>query len=221
MRRTARMAISLACGVLAVIIVLVYVSDVRAEADRAREQALAELGGEPVSVCVATRTIHPGELLDESNVAVEQWVAGLVPEDASDKLEDVVGKQVSSVIPERAVVCDAYLERDEEALEVPSGMVAVSVPADEARAVGGAVAPGDNVDVYVSSSGVADRLCSGRVIDSSARVDGGSNASITWVTLAIEPEHVSEVLAATAQGSISLTLPASPMRGEDAGDGDE
>ena len=104
-------------------------------------------------------------------------------------------------------------------LTVPAGKVAVSVAVDEEHAVGGAIAPNDQVDVYVSNNGVADRLCSASVIDTSAHGQESESSSITWATLAIDPERVSEVLAATAKGAVSLTMPEAAS-GENASDGD-
>ena len=85
--------------------------------------------------------------------------------------------------------------------------------------MGGAIAPNDQVDVYVSSNGVADRLCSASVIDTSAHGQESESSSITWATLAIDPERVSEVLAATAKGAVSLTMPdaASDTNASDGG----
>ena len=207
MRRSLRLLASVATGVLAVIIAASYGSSVRDEANRERQEMLAAYGGDLVSVCVATRDIDSGEVLDEANVQLEEWVGTLLPKGAYTALDEVVGREATSRIPARTVVCPAFLEEVDGAIEVPSGMVAVSVPANEQSAVGGAIAPGDRVDVYVSDSGVADRLCSARVIDTSTRADEVGSTAIAWVTLAVEPESVSEVLAATARGTISLTLP--------------
>lgn len=218
MKRGTRVLISLACGVLAAACAFLYASDVRAEAERAHEETLARYGGDTVSVCVATREIEPGETLMEGDVSLEEWVSSMLPRDAETSVRDVAGKTVTSHIPEGAVICSAYFKRDADALDVPSGMVAVSVPADEEHAVGGAILPGDRVDVYVSKDGIADRLCDAQVIDTSARMAGTEGADITWVTLALEPERVAEVLAATARGSISLTLPGSGLEVQDGGD---
>ena len=93
--------------------------------------------------------------------------------------------------------------------------MAVSVAVDEEHAVGGALAAGDAVDVYVSTNGVADRLCRATVIATSAEGSEAGGAAISWATLAVEPERVSEVLAATARGSVSLTLPDAKLPDRD------
>ena len=217
MKRGTRILISLACGVLAAACAYLYAADVRAEAEGVREELLAQYGGDTVAVCVATREIEPGETLVESDVSLEDWVPSLLPTDAETSVRDVAGRQVTSRVPEGAVLCSAYFERHDDALEVPAGMVAVSVPPAEEHAVGGAVMPGDRVDVYVSQGGVADRLCNAQVIDTSARVAEAEGAAVTWVTLAVSPDRVSEVLAATAVGSVSLTLPGASLEAQDGG----
>ena len=216
MKRTSRLLLSVGTGLMAAALAWGYGSLVRAEAEQAQREVLAAYGGDLVVACVASRDIEPGEVLDEANVQEEEWVASLLPKDAATSLEEVVGERATTSIPTRAVLNPVYFEQDERAIEVPEGMVAVSVPSDEERSVGGAVTPGDAVDVYVSNAGVADLLCRAQVIDTSARAEKTENSSIAWVTLAVEPERVAEVLAATAKGTISLVLPGTLDEGEEA-----
>lgn len=205
MKRRTRVVLSVISGVAAAAIAFLYVSSVRAEAERMQREALQRYGGELVNVCVATRDIDPGETLDETNVVVEEWVAALLPPDAAASLREVVGKTATSRIPKRAVLCPVYTEPREPALDTPSGLVAVSVAVDEAHAVGGALEGGDEVDVYVSKDAVANRLGSAVVIETSVEAtDGGK---LAWVTIGVKPEAVSEVLAATTSGAVTLVAP--------------
>ena len=220
MKRTTRLLISAVAGVLAVVLALGYGDSVRAEAQRAQRAALEAYGDEVATVCVAARDIEPGEMVDETNVVTEEWVASLLPDDALTSLDDVVGTEATSRIPARAVLTPLYFERDDEAIAVPKGKVAVSVAVDEQRAVGGAISPGDSVDVYVSSNGIADLLCRATVIDASNRLESQTDSAITWVTLAIDPETVTEVLAATAKGTVSLALPGAEVDDADLGAGE-
>lgn len=219
MNRRRKLLLSVACGALALVAALLYGSSVRAEAEETQREALAAYGGDLVRVCVAARDIEPGEVLDESNVREEDWVGSLLPEEPVRSLADISGARATSSIPARAVLSSVYIAARDGAIEVPRGTVAVSVATNEEQAVGGAIAPGDVVDVYVSKDGIANRLCRASVIDTSTRgQEGGS--SIAWVTLAVDPERVSEVLAATARGSVSLTLPDASLNeaGESKGD---
>lgn len=206
MKRGKRLLLSAASGVAAAVLAFAYASSVKAEAERAQREAIASYGEELVAVCVATRDIEPGEELDEGNIAMEDWVASLLPPDAALSIDGVAGRVATSRIPKRAAICPAYVEERDEGIEVPRGKVAVSVPSDAEHAVGGALARGDLVDVYVSRDSISDRLAQGRVIDTSALA--GAGAQMTWVTLAVDPAVVPEVLAATTAGTVTLVLPA-------------
>lgn len=210
MKRRTRLLASAVAGIAAMALSLAYAAQVRAAAEAAQSEAIARYGGELVEVCVAARDIEAGESVDENCVVVQEWVASLLPQDAYTALRDLAGKEATSRIPKNAVVSAGYFEQSERVLSVPKGKVAVSVAVDAEHAVGGAVAIDDYVDVYVSKDGVADRLCGARVIDTSVQEGEGA---IEWATLAVDPENVSELLAGTARGSISLTVPAAVSEG--------
>ena len=215
MKRGVRLAISVASGILAFALASWYGASIRAEAARERQELLAAYGGEVVSVCVATRDVDAGELIDEGDIELTEWVAGLLPADSATSIDEVVGKRATSNIPARAVLCPAYFQERGGTLEVPEGMVAVSVPVDSAHAVGGTLACGDTVDVYLAGTGIADRVCRAQVIATSADETGGTSADLSWVTVAVAPDRVSELLAATAKGSVSLVVPGSNVEGLD------
>lgn len=227
MKRSKRLIASLIAGLAAAALTMWYGMSVQAEAEQERQEALAAYGGELVRVCVATRDIDAGETLDEGNVRIEEWVAGLVPDDAVTSVDEVLGKQVTSAVPRRAVLCPAYFQTRSGSLEIPDDLVAVSVAVDAAHAVGGSVEPGTEVDVYVSADGIADRLCRAQVIDTSARGDEAASSELSWATLAVEPDRVTEVLAASVRGTVFLVAPGEgvgesgePPSEEAGGDGE-
>lgn len=207
-KRRVRILLSLLCGALAAAGVWWYVDDIQSRAAAEREALLAQFGDEYVEVYVAARDIVSGETLDEGAVVLEEWAEGLVPAGALTSRDEVIGRQATSNVPARAVLSPVYFERAESAVEVPPGMVAVAVAVDAEHAVGGAIVPGDDVEVYVARDGIADLLCSARVVDTSLTAADAAQDTITWATLAVAPERVQEVLAATAQGAVSLVLPA-------------
>lgn len=214
MKRRTRLAISIVSGVAAAAIALLYASSVRAEAAEAEEEALALYGGDLISVCVATRDIDPGETIDEENVVVEEWLAGMVPADAVTSLDDALGQTATSHIPENSVLSSTYFVRDEDAIEVPAGEAAVSVACDAEHAVGGALEQGDRVDVYVSKDGVSDLLVEAQVIDTNTLADGGGD--LAWVTLAVGSSEVDELLAAATTGTITIVIPSSEAGADDS-----
>ena len=218
MKTSKRIIISALFGLAAAGLCFAYASSVRADASRAQAEALAKYGGDRVQVCVATRDIDAGESLDETNVHAEEWLASLLPRDAVTEIKSVSGKTATSRIPKNAVLSGLYTKAEDHALEVPAGKVAVSVASDAEHAVGGAACAGSYVDVYVEKDGVADRLCGARVIDTSENSGASREGRIEWVTLAVDPEDVKELLCAAGKGTVSLTLPATTASKKSGGE---
>lgn len=205
MKRRTRLALSALLGVAAAAVAMLAIGNVRADAARAEQEVLERYGGDLVAVCVARRDIDPGEKIDEGNVEVVEWVSSLLPDDALTSLEDVAGRLTTARIPKRAPLSSVYFEKEESAIEVPKGKVAVSVASDAEHAVGGALVQGESVDVYLAGDALADRLTTAEVLDTSALADGGGDVS--WVTLAVDSAAVQELLAATTKGMVWLVLP--------------
>lgn len=213
MRRKKTLIAGVICGVLCALCVLMYTQSVRGEADAARAEALAKYGGEQLEVCVAKSDIAAGEVVSAADVETRMWVADLLPSGAISAVSDVVGKQTSSSILAGEVISKQRFQAVDSVIEIPSGKCAVSVPAKEVQAVGGAVAPGSEVDVYVTGSNstavVAQRvqvLATGQALQSSN--SGSSSASATsWITLAVSPDQVEELVAAAGRAELYFALP--------------
>ncbi|QWT17468.1 Flp pilus assembly protein CpaB [Collinsella sp. zg1085] len=206
MVKRTRIILSLCAGVAAALLTIMHAEFIRSEAAREREEALAAFGGEYVSVVVASRDIDAGEPIDEGNVAMESWLASMLPPAAEQNLHQVLGKTATEPIPKRAVLCPTYFKVSTATIDVPRGMSAVSISTDDEHALGGTLARGDAVDVYVSRNGAADKICSACVADSSCLATGAVDG-LSWVTLGVLPEHVQELLIANTQGTISLVRP--------------
>lgn len=201
---------SILCGIACAVCVLVYLVSVRGEADRARADALARYGGEQVEACVATRDIAPGEAVDAGAIERRLWVTGLLPPEAVTAPEDVIGKQASSSILEGEVITTRRFEAEAALVDVPQGMTAVSVPAENVQAVGGAIAPGALIDVYATGN-LSTTLIGRSVLvlatsaSTSSEIGGGN---VTWITLAVEPSAVQELVAAAQSMELYFALPA-------------
>lgn len=213
MKRTTRLILSAVAGIAAAVLSFAAIQGARADAERLEQEAMAQYGGERVSVCVALREIEPGEEIDEGNVEVVEWVSTLLPERAVTSLQDVAGRLATSRIPAHAPLSESHFVRAEESVEVPRGRVAVSVASDPEHAVGGGAERGDEVEVYASVDGVAHRLMDAEVIDTSMNKDG---SKLQWVTLAVRPSAVKELLSATSQGMVTLVKPGGTRAAEDA-----
>ena len=212
MRRNKTAAAGAICGVLCALCVRGYTQSVRGEAERARADALARYGGDQVEVCVAKRDIAAGETVDSGAVETRLWVADLLPPEAVRQTSEVVGSKASST-----VLSARRFGAASAAIDVPDGKVAISVPAKDVQAVGGAVSAGSSVDVYATGSAATQALARGvSVLATRAGTDdrqaSGSASKVTWVTLAVDPNQVEELVSAAQKTELYLTLPGADAR---------
>jgi pilus assembly protein CpaB len=205
-----RLVISIVCGLCAAIAMLAYVSMVRSSERAAREEALARYGGEQVEVYVAAHDIAAGDTIHSSDVRKQLWLADLLPVDCISSDQDVVGAVAGSSILANEPVSKARLGNTSADLSVPAGLNAVSIPMQDVHAVGGAISRGSLVDVY-TDSGTGVRMLGKNllVLDTSGSDEVlQSHSSLSWVTLAVTPESVQELLNASKSECLYLTLPS-------------
>lgn len=197
------------CGSICALCIVLFMIALQREADAARAEELARYGGEQVEVCVAKRDIAAGERLDASAVETKLWIAGLLPEGAVQDGAEVFGETASSPILKGEVVSAKRFERQHNALEVPAGKQAISVPVKTVQAVGGTLAPGMRVNLYASGDTSTSVLASDVLVLDSSTADGSSSvvADTGWVTLAIDAEKAQEVIAASQRTSLYFALP--------------
>ena len=225
-------AVSLICGAVAVAFVCAYAAQVNTRAEQARSDMLARYGGEQVEVCVASRDVAAGEVVDASAVSVRLWVSDLLPSGALRLTTEVIGRKATSPVVAGEVFCEARFAEVPAVFEVPAGMVAVSVPAKEVQAVGGAIEPGMKIDIYATGSFATQLIGSDVLVLATSRQPGGTpgaagmaagNQTIQWITLALEPESVEETVAAAQNLTLYFTLPgegAAPRAGFAVDDAD-
>lgn len=211
------------CGLLCAACVLLYLQGVRGEAEAARAEALARYGGEQLEVCVAARDIAPGETVDAGALETRLWVADLLPADAVRQSAEVIGRQAASSILAGEVISLKRFEGASSSLDVPFGLEAVSVPAKDVQAVGGALASGMKVDIYATGDTSTDLLGSDVLVlatsASSASLSG--DAAIAWITVAVEPSSVQELVAAAQKTQLYFVLPAEGEGAAAGGDGED
>lgn len=210
MKSNKTMIVGIACGVLCALCVTLYLMSMQGEVEKARSEALARFGGDQVEVCVAKRDLTAGEVVDESAVATKLWVADLLPEGAVTDPAKIVGLRLGSTIYKGEVICARRTETAAASLTVPAGQAALSLPARAVQAVGGSVEPGMRVDVYATGpTSTAPLVQRALVLASSASgSEGGQASDIAWLTLAVNPESVQEVVAAAQQLELYFVLPA-------------
>lgn len=219
-----RLLIAIGCGVLAAMFFMFYANDVRSQAASVHEQALADYGGEQVEVLIASRDIAAGETLDASNVSYQTWLADLLPAGVARDTNEVYGKTAAVALLKNEPVAVPKLGERSGQVTVPEGLCAVSIPADDIQAVGGALTPGMAIDVYaVGASTIALVAQDVLVLETSngfglstAKTEKGasslfgspsSRASLKWVTIAVDAAMVQEILSASRDKNLCLVLP--------------
>lgn len=208
-----RIIIALVSGALAALMLAFYASSVRAEAFAARDKALERYGGEVVQLCVTTQAIGAGESFTADNTALVSWLLDLVPEGAIQDQEKLIGKRALVARPANAVVVDGDVV-ELAPIQVPEGMVACSVPGAEVRSVGGALLPGQKVDIYVSGEQTKRLASQVLVLATSAAQQSGERkegAKLQWLTLAVPPQLVEAIISSSVTQTLHFVLPSESL----------
>lgn len=212
------LVIGVVCGIGCALCVALYIAGVNEQANAAQAQMLAEYGGDQIEVCVAKRDIAAGETLRDSDIEIKTWIATLLPADAVMARGDAVGKQAGSAILAGEVISSRRFGFEAADIEIPGGFTALSVPAKEVQAVGGALKPGMRCDVYAVGGSSTSRLASDvLILTTSVAGDSASSSAITWVTLAVQPSQVEEMVSAAQNLSLYFVLPSSENSDVDVG----
>lgn len=209
MKKSKSMIAGLISAFVCGLCVLTYMGIVQQEADSARNDVIARYGGEQVEVLVAKRDINPGEMIDGSNTLKKLWISDLLPEGSITNASDAYGKKVASFVATGEVLLTKRFETSTLGIEVPEGLVALSVPAQDINAVGGAITKGSYVDVYAVGTSTT---CLGRsigVLATSNADEASAGQKMNWITLAIDPAKVQEFVSAAENLEIYFTLPGS------------
>lgn len=206
-----RVIVAVACGLLAVVLAVAYMASVRDEASGARDRALERYGGETVTVCVASRAIAAGEVFSERNVSELEWLVDLLPEGALAQADEVLGKTAACAIAQNTPLAAVHVATAGSALTVPQGKVALSVPCSNDSAVGGELAAGAVVDVYVVGEGSA-RPCAQGIQVLKTNVSSGLG-TLSWAILAADPDQVEALVGLAATQKLYLTLPSDQVAG--------
>ena len=209
MRRKTSIIAGVMCGLGCALCVWTYGAQLTDQVAAERAEAIGRYGGEQLEVCVAQRTILEGETLDETAVQQRPWLVDLLPEGAVTDVHSLVGKRVSSTILEGEVLSDRRFTQSLKAFSVPPGKTALSVPAQAVQAVGGSLEAGMCVDVYATGV-TTERILESVVILATGLSDSEStfsSSASTWLTLAVPPEAVQEIVAAAQNLELYFTLP--------------
>lgn len=201
--------IAIACGIAAVLCIFAYTATIKSEAAMARAAAIQQYGGERVGVLVATKSIPIGSVIDETNASIQEWLVDFLPQgQAARSHEDLRGMVAQSEIRKNEPVLLERVGDGSSRITVPDGLSAASVASDDVLAVGGAIRAGSVVDVFVETSAGEIVLIGEHILVlETSTLENSADKQITWVTLAVKPSSVSELISAAAKGTIHFVLP--------------
>lgn len=197
------------CGIIAALCVFAYTATIQSEASMARASAIRSYGGERAEVLVANKTIPIGGTIDESNTSVQEWLVDFLPQgQAARNYEELQGLVAQTEIRVNEPVLLERVGDGSSRITVPDGLAAASVASDDVLAVGGAIRAGSVVDVYVeASSGEITMLGEHILVLETSTLEDSKEKQISWVTLAVKPSSVSDLIAAASKGTIHFVLP--------------
>ncbi|MBE6470506.1 MAG: Flp pilus assembly protein CpaB, partial [Coriobacteriaceae bacterium] len=154
-----------------------------------------------------TTDIAAGETINSSNVAEKAWIADLLPAEPV-AYADAIGRQATSPIIAGEVISQKRFDENVGRIDVPDGLTAVSLPAGDVNAVGGAIESGMQIDVYLANGETAVPLAQNvLVLSTSAGSASGSGKKIAWITVAVDADRVQEFVAAADKGGLYFTIP--------------
>ncbi len=206
-RRLRIVAAALAALVVGVAFLL-YARGVRSEAERERSEMLARYGGEVVDLVVAERTLEAGEVVAAEDVEVREWLADLAPVGAVTDRDEVVGATVTEPAAQGAPLTQVNFRDASESADVPSGCVALVVPMTEELGVPSNVTIGAHVVAYRVGDGDSRVVSADMVVLSVPVAQTGLAAGGRTVSVAVRPEEVADVLAASDAGELRVVIPA-------------
>lgn len=145
----------LLAGVAAVVLAIVGAMLVVSYAQGADQRAVKNL--EPVAVLIVKTAIPAGTPVESmtTSVATEQLPAAAVTASSLKSLDDSKGKVAAvDLVPGEQLVTERLVEPEDlkvaGSVEIPVGLQEVSFQLEPDRVVGGRLAPGDHVGVFVS-----------------------------------------------------------------------
>ncbi len=216
--RNKRLILALAgavlCGLLGVMLITRYLSNVQA--------FTKQLG----NVVVAKTEIQLGQKITAEQLALSPIPNGSAPEGAFRKLEQVVGRVAITPIGVREAITNLKLAPEGVgaglSAVIPEGYRAMTVKVDDVMGVSGFVMPGSFVDVVAvivpasrqggDTQGPISKIVlqNIKVLASGAKIDSPNNqsepTSVNAVTLQVTPEQAEKLVLAANEGKLQLVM---------------
>jgi pilus assembly protein CpaB len=147
----------LLAGVVAVLLAIVGAVIVVSYAQGADQRAVKNL--DPVDVLVVTKAVPAGSTAEtlKASVALQQLPGTAVAKTALTTLDGSAGKVTAAdLVPGEQLLTERLVSPEElktsGSVPVPAGLQEVSFQLEPQRVIGGRLAPGDNVGIFISTA---------------------------------------------------------------------
>jgi Flp pilus assembly protein CpaB len=196
--------------VIAIVVILAFVLNLLVLQDRSSTTLVA----------VADRALATGSAMDQSSIRLVpvdsdfEGLPGLVTEDDLGSLDDWV---LARPVPAGNLLDRTALVRPGSG----AGLRSMSLPVPVEHAAGGALAPGDRVDVIAVTDGVADFVAVDLEVTTVSEAGSGAIGTISayHVVVNVEPADALRLAEALAAGPVEIVRATGADRIE-RGDGD-
>jgi pilus assembly protein CpaB len=182
----------------------------------------AKAAAPTVQIVLAAKDLEAGQVVKEGDVQLGDW-AGAVPAGATNKVEDVKGRGVTTPIYAKEPVIESRLAPRGAggglAAMIPQGMRAFAVQVNEIVGVAGFVTAGSHVDLLISGNNPTGNNSLGTLSKTliqnlevlSAGQDfkkdpEGKPTPVQVVNVLVTPEQAEVLSLASSQTSIRMTL---------------
>jgi pilus assembly protein CpaB len=182
----------------------------------------AKAAAPTVQIAVAIKDLEVGSILKEGDIQMGDW-AGAVPVGATNKLEDLKGRGVTTPIYAKEPIIESRLAPRGAggglATLIPHGMRAFTVPVNEVVGVAGFVTAGSHVDLLIQGNSPGGNGALGTLSKTliqnlevlSAGQDfrkdpEGKPVPVPVVNVLVTPEQAEVLSLASSQTSIRMTL---------------
>ncbi len=151
-------------------------------------------------------------MVSQSNVTTRDWLVDLAPKGALTDMAEALGKEVSEPASKGAPLTDINFRTDEATADVPNGYVALTLPVTDKLGISRNASQGLRLEAYqVTEAGSS--LIAGDIQVLSQPVSA-SSLTESQITVAVLPDEVAAVLAASATGDLRLVVPAEDVHSE-------
>jgi pilus assembly protein CpaB len=183
----------------------------------------AKAAAPTVQIAVATKDLEVGSVLKEGDIQLGDWAGAALPAGATNKLEDLKGRGVTTAIYAKEPIIESRLAPRGAggglATLIPHGMRAFTVPVNEVVGVAGFVTAGSHVDLLIQGNSPGGNGALGTLSKTliqnlevlSAGQDfkkdpEGKPIPVPVVNVLVTPEQAEVLSLASSQTAIRMTL---------------